>query len=206
MKDLWKSGILILLIIGVIYIIFLRECKHLPICPPDNTVLVPRQTWDSILALANKPPQVTIDTVWVTKPVTEPDPQPPLPDPQPVGDSINFYADSLVNSEIGVWVDLKIKGELLSREWRYTPIVVEINKDSIIYIPEIVYVSKSVKTPQNGLYGYGIAGGNSGAFLFGGGVDFITKKDTELGYMYQRYGSLNFHSIKIGAKIKFKKY
>jgi hypothetical protein len=55
--------------------------------------------------------------------------------------------------------------------------------------------------PQNGFYLYGIAGGNDKSFLFGGGLDFITKKNTEIGYMYQRFGTDNFHSIKVGIKL-----
>jgi hypothetical protein len=43
--------------------------------------------------------------------------------------------------------------------------------------------------------------GNANAFIFGGGLDFITKKNTELGYMYQRLGSDGFHSVKLGVKL-----
>jgi hypothetical protein len=206
MKDLWKSGILILMIIGVLYIIFLRECKHTTSCPPKGQVLLSQQTWDSILALANKPPEVRIDTFWMEKPIVIPDPQPPMPNPQVTQDTtINIYQDSLVKKDIDVHYDFKVRGTLLNRTWWYRPITVEIRKDSIIYVPKVVTIEKSVSTPQNGIYGYTIVGGNTSTFIFGGGIDYITKKNTELGYMYQRYGDINIHSIKLGAKIKFKK-
>lgn len=207
MKNLWKSWVWIPVVIGVLYIIFLRECKHPLPCPPNGQVLISQKVWDSILTLADKPPVVTIDTVYIDKPIVIPDPQPPLPDPQtnPIDTTINNYADSLINKEINVWVDYKIRGVLLGREWRYRPIEVEIRKDSIIYVPKIVEVEKLVKTSQNGLYAYGLAGGNKDSFLFGGGLDFITKKNTEIGYFYQRFGDVNFHSVKLGVKITFKR-
>lgn len=207
MKELWKSGIVVLLIIGVLYILYLRECKHPLPCPPKDQVLVNRSVWDSILVLADKPPIVTIDTVWLDKPVVAPSPQPPLPNPQinPEDTTTNLYADSLVNKEIHVYYDFEVQGKLLTRYWSYRPTTVEIRKDSIIYVPKLVSVEKPVRIEQNGLYGYVIAGGNKSSFLFGGGLDFVTKKNTELGYMYQRFGDESFHSIKLGAKIKFKR-
>jgi hypothetical protein len=207
MKDLWKGGVLILLIIGVLYIIFLRECKHPLPCPPKGQVIIDQSTWDSILALANKPSEVTIDTFWLEKPIVIPDIQPPIPSPQinPADTTIKIYADSLVNKEVSVHYDFKVRGVLLIRKWSYRPITVEIRKDSIVYVPNIVPVDKPVPVKQNGLYGNVVFGGNKDAFLFGGGLDFLTKKDTEIGYMYQRFGDQNFHSIKLGGKIKFRK-
>jgi hypothetical protein len=201
MKDLWKSGILILLIIGVLYILYLRECKHPLPCPPKGQVLLSQNAWDSIKALANKPPVVTIDTLWIKNPTIIPS-QPPLPQPKPdVQDiTINNYTDSLVKRDINVHYDFKVRGTLLNRIWSYSPIIREIRKDSIIYVPKLVEVEKPVKTPQNGFYGNIVFGGNKSSFLFGGGLDFITKKNTEIGYMYQRFGNDNFHSIRLGIK------
>ena len=212
MKEFWKSGVIILLIIGVLYILYLRECKR-EVCPPEGMILVGRSEWDSIFALANKPPVVRIDTFWKERPVVTPKPQPPLPNPQPFEDigsiisdsnneDIHLYRDSLIRTDINVWVDYIIEGTLLSRDFRYKPIVKEIRIDSVIYVPKLVTVEKVVEKAANGLFLYATAGGNSNSFLFGGGVDYITKKNTELGYMYQRYGNVNFHSVKVGVKIK----
>jgi len=206
MKDILKNGSLILIVIGVLYVLYLRECKHPLPCPPEGSVLVDQKVWDSISTLADKPPEVRIDTVWLEKPIVIPDPQPPMPTPQPnVQDSTITYLDSLINKEINVHYDFKVRGILLERKWWYKPITLEITRDSIIYVPKLVPVEKLVKTSQNGLYGNVILGGNKEAFLFGGGLDFITKKNTEIGYMYQRFGNDNFHSIKLGGKIKFKR-
>ena len=206
MKDLWKSGVLILLIIGVLYIIFLRECEHPLPCPPKGQVLVPQSTWDSIKALANKPPIVRIDTIKVKGdviyvPVT---PLPPAK-PEPKDSTINNYADSLVNDSIDVHYDFKVQGTLISRAWRFSPIIYRIRRDSIIYVPNIIKEPYPVEKAANGLFIYGIGGGNKGSFLVGGGLDFITYKETEVGYMYQRFGNESFHSIKIGSKIRFKR-
>ena len=206
MKDLWKSGVLILLIIGVLYIIFLRECKRPLPCPAQDEVIIKKSTWDSIIALANKPAEVRIDTQWIQGPTvylpSEPIP-PPVVDPQDT--TIYHYSDSLVKDDVDVHILYTIRGLLLSRSWAYTPIIREISRDSIIYVPHIVEVEKPVTVAKNSLYANIVFGGNENAFLFGGGVDFITKKDTEIGYQYQRYGNNNFHSIKLGAKLFNKK-
>jgi hypothetical protein len=197
-----SNGLLILLVIAVLYILFLRECKKPEPCPAEGEILVPLTVWNKIQELANKPAEVHIDTVWKERPVVEPDPQPPLPDPQTTIDTtIVTYQDSLINKEINVWVDYKIKGLLVDRKWRYKPISSTIRIDSIIYVPKIVDKEIFDDVPQNGFYAYGIAGGNTNSFLFGGGLDYITKKNTELGYMYQRFGEINFHSVKLGIKI-----
>ena len=201
MKDLWKSGVLILLIIGVLYIIFLRECKHPLPCPAQDEMIIKQATWDSILALANKPPEVRIDTqyikgdvIYVTVPI-------PTPTPDPIDSTINHYSDSLVRNDVDVRILYTIRGQLISRTWAYTPIIREIRRDSIIYVPHIVEIIKPVSTAKNTLYGYATFGGNKNTFLFGGGMDWITKKDTQIGYMYQRYGDENFHSVKLGVNL-----
>ena len=206
MKDLWKNGVIILLIIGVLYILFLRECKHPPSCPPKGQVLIAQATWDSIKALANKPPIVRIDTFWKKGPtIYVPLTQPPVPIPDSVDSTINEYKDSLVKKDIDVHYNFKVRGTLLSRNWVYSPIILRVKVDSIIYVPYIINVPTPVETAANRLYIYGTAGGNKSSFLFGGGADFITKKETEVGYMYQRFGNEGFHSVKVGARIRFKK-
>lgn len=203
MKDLWKSGVLILLIIGVLYIIFLRECKHTT-CPPEGQVLIAQSTWDSIQALANKPPTIVRDTVWLKGDIIYL-PSEPLPpaQPDPKDTTIHHYEDSLVRKDINVKINYTIKGRLLDRLWQYTPIVTKILEVRTVYIPKII--KDPYPIPKNGLYLYGIGGGNKDTFLFGAGADLITKKETELGYMYQRYGNEGFHSIKIGTKLRFKR-
>jgi len=171
-------------------------------CPPTGQILLSQAVWDSIKALADKPPTVHIDTAWVEKPVVIPDPQPPLPDPQVVSPDTVEYADSLVNKEINVWYDFKVKGTLLERTWSYKPITLIIKEVDSIPYPEIEEKPVPYVDYKNGLYIYGLAGGNAKAFLFGAGVDYISKKNTEFGYLYQRYGKENFHSLKVGVKFR----
>ena len=207
MKDLFKNGVIVLLVIGVLYIIFLRECKSPPPCPAEDEMLITKSTWDSILAVANKPPEIRIDTQWISKPTVTPNPQPDIPEPTidelwpEASISVYDYADTLKNKEIDVWVNYKIRGELVARECHYNPIVTEISVDSIIYEPYPVETEKLVPKAKNGLYGYGLTGGNKSTFIFGGGLDFITKKETMIGYQYQRFGNENFHLVKLGFRI-----
>ena len=201
MKDLWKSGVLILLIIGVLYIIFLRECKHPLPCPAQDEVIIKQATWDSILALANKPPEVRIDTQYIKGDVIYVSVPVPTPTPDPIDSTINHYSDTLQKKDIHVWVDYSIRGTLLNRTWHYKPIQTIVTIDSIIYVPKIIIEERFITVPKNGLYGYATFGGNKNTFLFGGGMDWITKKDTQIGYMYQRYGDENFHSVKLGVNL-----
>ena len=200
MKDLWKSGVLILLIIGVVYIIFLRECKPPLPCPAQDEMIIKKSTWDSIEALANKPPVVIIDTQYIQGPIVYLPGEPiPGPTPDPQDTTINHYSDSLIKDDVDVHIQFTVRGQLLTRNWAYRPIIREIRRDSLIYVPYVVEVEKPVSVVKNNLYGYVVFGGNENSFLFGGGLDWITKKDTQIGYMYQRFGDQNFHNIKLGT-------
>jgi hypothetical protein len=205
MKELFKNGVIILLIIGLLYIIFLRECKHpepKP-CPEVGKVLINQFTWDSILALANKPPIVKYDTIYGDT-VYLPSPSIPEPKPDPVDTTINAYHDNIKNKQINAWYDFKVKdNRLIWSRWGYVPIT--IRRDSIVFVPKIVDNPVEVPISKSGLYLSANVGGNTSNFLYGGGIDYINKKDNLYGYTYQRYGNLNFHSIKIGGKIKFKR-
>jgi hypothetical protein len=201
MKDQWKSGVLVLLIIAVLYIIFLRECKRVDPCPAEDEMIIKRSAWDSILAAAALPPVVTRDTVWLKGDTVFVNADLPGPVVDPVDTTVNHYVDSLVRKDIDVRIRFSVRGELLSRSWQYNPVYREIRVDSIVFRPYPVEVIKEVPVSRAGLYGYGVAGGNGDAFLFGGGVDFMTRKETEIGYMYQRYGGVGFHSVKLGVKL-----
>ena len=206
LAKIFSNGFLVLLIVAIFYILYLRECKRPEPCPGKDEVLVPLDVWNKIQALANKPAIIHIDTVKIKGDIVYvPVAPPPVPQPDPIDPTINNYADSLVNKEINVWYNYKVRGTLLERNWKYVPMVTLIKEIDSIPYPKIVEVPKPFKVPQNGLYVYGTGGGNSTSFLFGGGLDFITKKNTELGYMYQRFGKENFHSFKLGVKIKFGK-
>jgi hypothetical protein len=196
------NGFLVLLIVAVFYILYLRECKRPAPCPAEDELIVKKKDWQSMIDAANKPPTIHIDTV--TGPTvyvpTGNDNPPPDPKPEPKDSTINNYSDSLVKKDVHVHYDFKVKGTLLDRSWSYNPIKIH----EIDSIPYPVYVKGDpyeVKIPQRGFYIYGIAGGNMNTFIPGAGVDYITKKNTEIGYLYQRYGNENFHSFKLGIKL-----
>jgi hypothetical protein len=205
MKDIWKNGIVVLLVIAVLYIIFLRECKKSPPCPADDEMIVKKSDWKSMINAANKPAIIHIDTVkgeTIYVP-TDPDNPPPQPEPELLDSTINNYSDSLVKPDVHVHYDFKVKGTLEWREWNYKPITIK-ETDSIPYPVYVKGDPYEVKISERGLYIHGTAGGNGNSFLWGGGLDLITKKNTELGYLYQRFGKENFHSFKLGIKL-FKK-
>jgi hypothetical protein len=196
-----SNGFLVLLIVAVFYILYLRECKRPPDCPAKDEIIVKKTDWQSMIDLANKPAITHIDTIYIKGATVYVDKPIPIPTIDPRDTSKRTYADTLQKKDIDVIYTFKVRGELLNRKWEYKPIITTIHRIDTIYVPKPIEIEKIVKIPQRGLFAYGIAGGNGQAFLFGGGVDFITKKNTELGYLYQRYGSMNFNSVKVGIKL-----
>jgi hypothetical protein len=199
MKEIWKNGVVVLLIIAVLYIIFLRECKKPAPCPAKDEIIIPLSTWNKIQELANKPAITHIDTVYLKGKTIYVYKELPIAVPNPKDTTVNSYSDSLIRKDIDVIYDFSVRGDLLSRSWTYKPIITEVFRTDSIFVPQIVEMP--VKVPIRGLFGYISAGGNADSFLFGGGLDFITKKNTVIGYQYQRFGSDNFHSVKIGVKL-----
>lgn len=206
MKNFLSNGALILLVIAVLYILFLRECKKPPPCPAEDEIVVKKSDWQSMIDAANKPSTVHIDTFYIKEdPITDPGtPVVDIPDIDP--DSIIFsYEDSLIKNDIDVKYSFVTEGRLLSKEWSYRPIQTVIHRIDSIPYPVPVDRPYEVLVSQKGLYAYGAVGGNANSFIFGGGLDYITKKNTELGYIYQRFGSDGFHSFKLGIKLFNKK-
>lgn len=199
MKDFWKSGVLILLIIGVLYIIFLRECKK-ETCPPQGQVLLSQAAWDSIQAIANKPPEIKVDTFWKEGPTIYIPGKPiPVPVKDPKDTTINHYSDSLNRKDINVWYDFKVRGTLLDRTWKYNPTFLYTVETKTIYVPKII--KDPIPIYKSNVFVYGQLGGNLNTFIPGAGVDYTTKKGTEFGYLYQRWGKENIHSFKLGTRI-----
>jgi hypothetical protein len=198
MKNIFNSGLIILLLISGTYIVFLRECKSSN-DPAKDEIIIKRSVMDSIRAIANKPSIIKIDTIKIIGKTVYIYAK-SLPKPIPNTDStINIYKDSLINPEIRVWLNDKIKGGLIDRKWEYKPIVKQIMVDKTVFVPKIV--DNFVSVPKNGIFIYGMAGGNKNMFLPGVGIDLITKKNTVIGGIYQRYGSDNVFSVKLGIKL-----
>ncbi len=198
MKDLWKNGIVVLLVIAGLYIIFLRECKH-ETCPPKGQVLVNKSVWDSIQALANKPPVIRVDTVKIVEPQKHENHAKLEGVVNKKDTSVTTYQDSLKYDDIDVNIEVNVKGRLMGVNWWYRPIKYRIDSTIIKYVPKIV--DNPVPIPKVGFFAYTVVGGNKDMFTYGAGLDFITKRNTQIGYMYQRWGNVNVHSIKLGIKL-----
>ena len=200
MKNLLRSGILILIVVMVLYILFLQQCRSKDYWIPKGKIVVNQSAWDS---LKNVKP--TIDTI--------------IHDTINIGDIIyvpkdsliyvvdsmgmKHYSDSTVNDSIRIWNDLYVQGIIKRWEQRYEPVIKTIKETITNTVPQLVEVP--VYNSHNGLYPFIIVGGNSDSFIFGGGVDLITKKDYLYGLQYQKFGSENIYSFKLGFKIKGKR-
>lgn len=197
MKAILKDGLLIILTIGLLYLIFLRECKREE-CPPDGSLLVSQSFIDSLRSIANKPPIVIIkDSIVYRDTVIYIIKDPPIPI-----DTINklrIYRDSIYNDSIRVWTEMHINGSLeVFNQW-YRPIIHYRTKT--IEIPKPYPVPYEVPVNKSGLYMSSIIGGGS-RFMIGASVDYLNKKDVSYGMQYQRYGNDNIYGIRIGIKIK----
>jgi len=204
MKNVTTIGLIVLALVIIIYIIFLNECRRPEPCPPKGQVLVSQVLWDS---LKNQKP--TTDTVWIHDTIKIPNPKPPLPIPQPDTTNtdtnfvINVYNDSLIAKDINVWIKDTIKGELLSRNWQYRPITFIVTKVRLVPIEIPINKPHPVETPKNHLY-FDIIYGTEFKHLWslpGLGLNFTSKKDFEIGYMFQRTQEAYYHSIKLGMRL-----
>jgi len=198
MKSFLTNGMAILLLMAGSYILFLRECRSSGTIG-KNEMIIKKAVWDSIQKIKNKPPIIKIDTFRIVgKPVYVT--SKPLPTPIPTKDSsITEYKDSLINAEISVWLNDKVKGVLVGRSWKYKPISTKIIENKTVFVPQIV--NNEVPVSKAGIFVYGIVGRNATVFIPGAGVDLITKKNTVLGVIYQRDGSANVFSVKLGFKL-----
>jgi hypothetical protein len=200
MKKELTSGFVIVVILLLGYIFFLRECgKKTTVCPPKGYILLLQQVKDSLDSIANLPPKIDTvhekgKTVYIEHTVFKPMPEP--------GDStINNYEDSIVKKDtIDVHIKLKVKGTLEKLQWSFKPITTKIVIER--YVPKLI--DNPVPTPKNGFYISVLGGGNKETFLFGGNLDLITKKNTVVGIIYQRWGKDNIYEFKLGTKISFK--
>jgi len=199
MKNLWKSGILILLVVGVLYIIYLRECKGPDPGPPEGYILVDKADWDSIIAVANEPPDSFI-TITVVPGPTVYLPNKPIPVPQPVSGDTVAYSDSIVNDSINVWVDVMVEGLILSWDWKYNPITRHIETIIERKVPVPVEVKTAIYKRE--LFISGVVGGNMDAFSFGGDLDYINLKRNIYGLQYRRLGDEGFYYFKLGVSLK----
>jgi hypothetical protein len=197
MKALLKDGLLIILTIGLLYFIFLMECKREQ-CPPDGSLLVSQSFIDSLRTIAEKPPLVIIkDSIVYRDTIIYIIKEPPTP--IDTIDEIKIYRDSIYNDSIRVWTEMHIDGILKEFNQWYKPIIHY--RIKTVEIPKPYPVPYDVPVNKNGLYVSSIIGGGN-KFMIGASIDYLNKKDVSYGMQYQRYGNDNIYGIRIGIKIK----
>jgi len=199
MKKVIGNGVLILILVAIGYMIYLTECKRTEDCPPEGYILVSQVDWDSVMAVANEPPDTFVNVVVVPGDLVYL-PSKPIPIPVEIGKDTNMYSDSIVNDSINVWVDVMVEGLLLSWDWKYNPITKKV--ETIIEKKVPVPVPVEVPVYKRELFLSGVVGGNMNAFSFGADLDLVNKKRNIYGLQYRRVGSDNFVYFKIGTKIK----
>lgn len=190
---------IIAIVILVIVLIFSRECDRDTVCPPKGYILVTQEFVDSLINVANIPPDTVFDTTIIKGDIVYVDKEVPVPvtiDPQ-----TNFYIDSIVNNKISVWMYVTVEGYITEWDWEYEPKVIEREKIITKYIPKVVTHEKLVR--KSGMYASLGVGGNQSAFMLSGGIDYINRKDKLYGIQYMRFGQQDYYLFKLGVKIKF---
>lgn len=189
-------------IILVIVLIFTREFKRNEICPPEGYALISDNFIDSLTAIANMPPDTIRDTLFLKGDIVYL-PGKEVPVPVPVDAKINFYADSIVNDSVSVWVEITVRGIITKWDWKYQPIII---KESVtIKIPVIKPVPYEVSISKSGMYASLGIGGNQSAFILFGGIDYINRKDKLYGVQLMRWNEQNYYLFRLGTKIKLRR-
>jgi hypothetical protein len=155
---------------------------------------------DSINAIAASIP----DTVTLYDTI-RPDPiikwmESNIPDPVPVDHERNYYSDSLVNSQLAIYIQDTIKGSLLNRQIGFK-LFVPLEVKQIVTVTEKVPVI--VKEPYQRtaeLYGGMLLPYNNGKIGLGLSADFITKKQKIIGIQYMTISDKSILVGKLGFK------
>ena len=199
MKNLGINSILILVVMSVLYIFYVRECKNPVPCPAEDEIIIKKAVWDSIGSILNKPPIIITDTVYI-KDTVYVDKTKPVPQPT---DSTFIYNDSLkVENKIDVSIRFESRGLLVGDiEWRYTPIVKEITTIIEKPVPHPVPYIIEHQIYRNGIYVSLGVGGNNNSFMIGSDIDIITKFDYIYGIQYRRFGDQNMYGVKFGIRL-----
>lgn len=184
MKDLLKNGWLIVLVLLVLYLLVLRECKPRIETREVTKEIVIRDTTYITIA---KPIRVEVpvpdpvyirDTVVIQKPVK-------------VDEDLLMYATSTVNDSIRVWDSVYVYGTI-DRWWRvYEP---------VIFTREVEKLQTQVKNKSH-LYLSGQVGGNMDMFVPGASLDFVTKKGNLYGVQGQYINNSFVPSFRMGFRI-----
>lgn len=201
MKKPWSTGLVIVGVVAILYIIYLRECQKPNIGVPEGYITISEQTWDSLLSIAQDPGDtIIIDTVYLPgKPVLVR--LDPLPKPDSTGKDTLTYRDSIYNDEINVWVEITLEGMLLSWDWRYNPITKKV--ETIIEKPYPVPFDVEIPVYKREFFISGVIGGHTEAFAYGLDLDYINLKRNVYGLQYRRIGNENFVFFKMGTSLKF---
>jgi len=186
MKDLLKNGLLIVFAVGIVYLIFLRECKQPveTIIQTDTIVGPSLVLYDTIYIIKEKPVYVTkylkADTVFITK-----------------NTEMRRYIDSIWNDSIHFRQTFTVAGHMVSLEQYYEPL--HYFRDRVTEKP--IYI-KSYE-PKNEFYVSGILSGNLNTFSPGVSFDYINKKRNLYGVQVQYLDGNFIYGVRIGAKLKF---
>ena len=169
---------------------------------PEGKVLVDQSFLDSLSYIASLPPDTVYgDTVYIKgKPVMIPGDS--VPYPVYIDTSgVKTYQPKVENNEISAWIDLRVKGDLLSYNWHYTPIYIEIPVEIVKKEPYPVRYDVEVPVSKRGFYGVlGIGKGfDIGKPAFSGEMFYITKKDGMLG-LEAGYFQAGYFQVKFGTK------
>lgn len=198
-----KNTIYLILILIVLAFIGGFFTKRPTYKVPEGKVLVTQVFLDSLQYIANLPPVITTDTIYIHDTVKVIIKTKPLPQPDPKQPNINTYRDTLfVEGKVDVNIMFKTSGLLEDGvQWEYTSIIKEITTIIEKPVPYPVKYEVPVITYKTGIYLSIAAGGNNKSFLFGGDLDIVLKNDYIYGAQFRRFGDENIYGVKFGINL-----
>lgn len=188
-----------ILVVTVVIAQQLNKCDR---GPGEGNVVVSQAFLDSLEYIASLPPDtIKGDPIYIKgDPVTIKGDSVPYPVYIDTN-GVKTYQPKLENDSISVWMDLKLRGELIEYDWHYTPIIKEIPVEIIKKEPYGVPYDVEVLIPQRGFYGtLGIGKGfDIGKPAFSGEIFLITKKESLVGFEVGHFQE-GYFKVKFGTK------
>lgn len=128
----------------------------------------------------------------------------PIPISVIAPDSVRYYTDHILNSDINITIQDSVRGILLNRSYTYVPIIRQERVEITKTIPELVTVDAPKPVPKYKLQ-LALIGTyqNRQTALMGAEIGVVNKQNIGLHYQIQATTNQQWHSLKISKTFNF---
>ena len=148
MKESTKETSLILLTIAIIIIAILARCVRdtTTKSEPTQTVSITAEKLNQLIKQASTVKVERHDTIIYRDKIVVADH--PIPISVIAPDSVRYYTDHILNSDINITIQDSVRGMLLNRTYTYVPIIRQERVEITKTIPELVTVDAPKPVPK----------------------------------------------------------